>query len=105
MPQFTAYRNPNPTSRAAIPLLLDVQNELLDGIATRVVVPMSPVSVHEGRSIQSLMPIVSVDGKDYVLLTPQLAGVAKSMLGKPVADLSPCRAQILAALDLLIVGF
>ena len=40
MPQFTVHRNPNPGSKAAYPLLLDVQSDLLADLGTRVVVPL-----------------------------------------------------------------
>ena len=39
MPQFSVHRNPNPDTRAAYPLLLDVQSDLIAGLRTRVVVP------------------------------------------------------------------
>ena len=38
MAQFDVYHNPNPATRKTIPYLLDVQADLLDAMATRVVV-------------------------------------------------------------------
>jgi toxin CcdB len=40
MAQFDVYLNPNTATRNVIPYLLDVQAELLDSLATRVVVPL-----------------------------------------------------------------
>jgi len=40
MAQFDVYLNPNPDTRKPIPYLLDVQTDLLDTLATRVVVPL-----------------------------------------------------------------
>ena len=40
MPQFDVYLNPNADTSKAIPYLLDVQADLLDRLATRVVVPL-----------------------------------------------------------------
>jgi toxin CcdB len=40
-----------------------------------------------------------------VMVTPQLAGIAKKQLGTQVADLSAQRNEIIAAIDLLIIGF
>ncbi|CAD5109212.1 CcdB family protein [Zestomonas carbonaria] len=102
MPQFDLYRNPNPRSRSDVPLLLDVQNGLLDSLNTRMVVPLS-----RDRSLQGiarLTPRVSIDGEDYLLLTPQMAGIASRDLGKPVGSLAHLRDEILAAIDLLITG-
>jgi toxin CcdB len=105
MTQFTAHRNRNDATKSRFPLLLDVQTDLLAGLATRVVVPLAPASA-KGRSatLKTLTPIVRVDGKDYVALIPQLAGIVARELGEPVADLSAQRPAILEALDLLFTG-
>lgn len=51
------------------------------------------------------MPIFEIAGQRYVMLTPQLAGIAKRQLGEPVAELTACRDEIIAALDWLLTGF
>lgn len=40
MTQFTDYKNKNPHTRVAVPFLLDIQNDLLSALETRVVVPL-----------------------------------------------------------------
>ena len=104
MPQFTVYRNPNPETNAAYPLLLDVQNDLIVDLNSRVVVPLCPASAMKGKLIKTLTPVFEIDGKQYAMLTPQLAGIAKKQVGAKVADLVQCRDEIIAALDLLITG-
>jgi toxin CcdB len=105
MPQFTAHRNRNPATRGRFPLLLDVQAGLLEDLGTRVVIPLVPASAEAKRSaLQTLTPLVSVEGRDYLLLTPQLAGIPSRELGPEVADLSSSRDAIVAALDFLITG-
>ena len=104
MPQFTVYRNPNPATKAAYPLLLDVQNDLIADLNTRVVVPLCPASAMKDKLIKTLTPVFEIDGKQYAMLTPQLAGIAKKQVGAKVADLAQCRDEIIAALDLLITG-
>ena len=105
MPQFTVHRNRNAATKARFPLLLDVQTDLLAGLATRVVVPLAPVTEATRRAtLRNLTPLCKVDSKDYVMTTPQLAGIATRELGPPVADLSADRQVILAALDLLFTG-
>ena len=42
-------------------------------------------------------------GQGDVMLTPQIAGNAKRQLGEPVADLTACRDEIIAALDWLFM--
>jgi len=41
MPQFTVCRNKNPQTSSAVPFLLDVQNDLLSDLETRVVVSIA----------------------------------------------------------------
>lgn len=104
MTQFAVHRNPNPDTRATYPLLLDVQCDLIADLRTRVVVPMCPASVMKGKLIKTLMPVFEIDGKQYAMLTPQLAGVSTKQVGSKVADLAHGREEIMAALDLLITG-
>lgn len=104
MPQFGVHRNPNPDTRAAYPLLLDVQSDLIAGLRTRVVVPLCPAPAMKGKLITKLMPVFEIDGKQYAMLTPQLAGVSNRQVGAKVADLAQRRDEIIAALDLLITG-
>jgi toxin CcdB len=54
--------------------------------------------------VKTLMPVVEVAGEPYAVLTPQLAGIARKQLGEQVASLAAHRAEIVAALDLLIAG-
>ncbi len=104
MSQFAVHRNPNPATRAAIPLLLDVQSELLDTLDTRVVIPLYvPAAVQDGV-IAMLMPGIEVDGKSYIAVTPELAGISRKSLGAEVSNVSHRRYDIVAALDLLLTG-
>jgi toxin CcdB len=104
MPQFAVHRNPNPATRKTIPLLMDVQSDLLDTLGTRVVVPLyAPAALQEGI-VGTLMPRIEVDGKEYVAVTSELAGIPRKSLGKQVADMSHRRYDIVAALDLLLTG-
>ncbi len=105
MPQFTVHRNRNAATRSRYPLLLNIQSDLLAELGTRVVVPMTPApAVARRAAMRTLTPVLVVDDKDYLLMTPQLAGVANRDLGPPVADLSGQRPAVLAALDLLFTG-
>ena len=104
MAQFDVYRNANSASRARIPYLLDVQSDLLDSLATRVVVPLCKPGVLKGRLAERLNPLFEVEGKEVAMLTPELAGVPTKALGEPIGNLSSRRGAIIAALDLVITG-
>lgn len=104
MAQFTVYRNTSSANKDTVPYLLNVQSDLLDDLETRVVIPLYPASVLKGKSFRTLTPIFEIEGNEYIMLTPQLAGISKKLLGSIVVDLSEKRSEIIAALDLLITG-
>jgi toxin CcdB len=104
MPQFTVPRNTNPATKAAVPYLLNVQSDLIEDLGTRVAVPLYPATAMKGKTIRTLTPIFEIDGKPYVMMTPQLAGIPKKLLGVSVTELSAKRDEIISALDFLITG-
>lgn len=56
MAQFDVYRNPNPATRGDLPYLLDVQSDLMAGLATR--------KVATAMTIQTLTPqVAGIPGK------------------------------------------
>jgi toxin CcdB len=104
MAQFDVYRNANPAARARIPLLLDVQADLLRSLATRIVVPLCGPQVLGGKPAERLNPEFEVGGRKLVMLTPELAGIPRKALGERVANLAGERGAIIAALDLAFTG-
>ncbi|HSX85015.1 MAG TPA: CcdB family protein [Cellvibrio sp.] len=104
MSQFHAFKNLNPANQH-IPYLLDVQNDLLEGLDTRMVIPLIRESSFRGSGITTLTPKVNINGESLLLLTPQMAGVSRQLLTEEVSDLSDFRYEILAAINLLIEGF
>jgi toxin CcdB len=103
MAQFDVYENPNPASRKNIPFLLDVQTDLLDNLATRVVVPLvtSAAMPIPGRHLN---PAFSVGKTGVIMSTAEIAGVSVKSLGKKVCSIKQYRNEIVAALDFLITG-
>lgn len=103
MAQFDVYENPNPKTKVAFPYLLDVQNNLLDSMATRVVIPMIKIS-RANEPITRLNPVFEIDGTNVLLSTAELAGVSKNTLGAFVTSLKDNRTDIVNALDMLFTG-
>ncbi len=104
MPQFDVYRNPNPATRNRIPYLLDVQAGLLESLATRIVVPLCKPEVLAGKPAERLNPQFEIEGHKVVMLTQELAGVPRKLLGEPIRDLAAQRGPIIAALDFAFTG-
>ena len=103
MAQFDVYLNPNSSTSQAIPYLLDVQADLLDRLATRVVVPLVRAEAM-GLSASKLNPKFTVDNNLVVMSSAELAGVTHHSLGEKVVSLKVQRDEIIAALDLLFTG-
>ena len=103
MAQFDVHRNCNAHTRELYPFLLDLQTDLLERLATRVVAPLAAAD-GVGPPIRLLNPVFEVDGVAVVLSTQELAGVHRDVLGDVVTSLAEHRAEIIAALDLLFTG-
>ena len=103
MAQFDVYLNSNPDTRKTIPYLLDIQADLLDMLATRVVVPLVLAEKME-LAARQLNPQFKVKGVAVVMSTAELAGITNRSLGEKVASLKNKRDEIIAALDLLFTG-
>ncbi len=103
MAQFDVYENPNPASQKTIPFLLDVQTDLLDNLATRVVVPLvaSAAIPKPGRHLN---PAFSIGETGVIMSTAEIAGVSIKSLGKRVCSIKEYRDKIVAAIDFMITG-
>jgi len=104
MAQFDIYHNPNEETNQMVPYLLDVQTDLLDGLATRVVVPLIAASAM-GKAIRHLNPQFQIRDASVFMSTAELAGVPMRAIGEKVGSLKEQRDEIIAALDFLFIGF
>ena len=104
MAQFIIYQNKNSQSKKEFPLLLDIQTNLLDALQTTVVVPLKKLESNKDKVLTQLTPTLTIEGTEYLLLTPQLAGIQRKELGKAIADVGYARIDILNALDFLLTG-
>ena len=99
MVRFDVYRNPS-KNRSSIPFLMDVQSNVISGLATRIVIPMRLLSTVESDSLPGdIFPIQVVEGESYFLDTPQLGAIPAQELTVPVLGVIVDRFKIVAALD------
>ena len=105
MAQFRIYRNLSSGASRGIPFLLDVQTDLLQGLATRLVVPLYRRSAYTGSLMAGLMPTFELGGEPCIAVLPEMAAVSAKCLGAEVADAAARCSDLLSALDLLISGF
>jgi toxin CcdB len=105
MARFDVY--PNPGAHASTtPYLLDVQSNLLDGLDSRMVIPLRSLDQFAKVKLPiRLTPVLNILGKDYLLETPKMAAVPQRILKGCVASLGDEQANISAALDFLFQGY
>ncbi|MFZ2890172.1 CcdB family protein [Sulfuricurvum sp.] len=101
MAQFDVYRNINPSTSEELPYLIDIQAQLLNHLSTCVVIPFST----KAKALKHLNPIFVIEEKNVVLMTQEMAGIERALLGERVVSLSGKRSEIIGAVDFLISGF
>ncbi len=104
MARFDIYSNPYAPERSHTPYVLDIQNDHLGPLATRVVIPLRTAK-SMGVLAPSLNPTITVDGKTVILDTTALAPVPAIMLKRPVADARRWHAEVADALDTLFGAY
>ncbi len=100
MAKFDIYSS----SSANAAFLIDLQDEIIDNLSTRVVAPLVSVDV-VSKQIKILNPLISVNGEEYLLMTHLLAAVPVSVLKMKIASALSQRDEIIASLDFLFTGF
>lgn len=104
MARFDVYANPDAVDRAVIPFMLDVQNEFLGVLQTRVVVPLYASSRFHAR-VRHLNPEFEVAGKMVVMDSASIGAVPLTELRRPVDNLAARQMEIQDALDSLFGSY
>ena len=104
MARFDVYANPVAAERKLTPYFVDLQNNHIDHLATRVVVPLRR-EVAFGPRARNLNPLCSFGSDNVAMNTAALGAVPGSELRKPIAHLGAHRAEVQAALDTLFGAY
>jgi len=102
MAQFDLYQNKE--SNPAYPLLVDIQHELLETLSTRLIVPLTPRTLYEGKAPQTICPVIHLDQGDFILMPQYMSSMPTQSLGQHIGSLNTFRDDIIRAVDLLITG-
>ena len=101
MAQFDVYENINEKTNKQIPFLLDIQNDILKNLSSRVVIPL----VISKEAINFLNPHFIINEIDVILSTAELASIPMEILGGKICSLKDRREEIIGAVDFLVMGF
>ncbi len=103
MQQFSLYQNQSDHNHA-YPFLVDIQNDLLQSLTTRLLIPLTPRHLFHGKVPTSLCPLVQLEQGEFILMTQYMSSIPASTLTSPVGSLEAFRTPIIQAVDLLITG-
>ncbi len=101
MAQFDVYINENNQTNQRVPYLLDVQNDILKSLNTRVVIPL----VRDLKGVQGLTKEFIINDEKVYLTTAQMGAVVISELKQKVISLENEKEEIKNSIDFLIYGF
>lgn len=108
MKQFNLYANEDKDTSQAYPYFVDVQNNMLDSLKSRVVIPIILLEKSKTPRTnlypQNLCPVIEIGHKKCVLMTHQMTSVSVQMLKSEEGSLSKYRDEIVAAIDFLVTG-
>ena len=105
MARFDACPNPGQHAKTTR-FLLGVQSDLLDGLDSRMVIPLRAlVDFPKVNLPQRLIPLLTIAGVFFLLETPKMGAVSRSLVKSPVASMTDKQSQITYALDFLFQGF
>lgn len=104
MAQFDVYANPSKKSKSYYPYLIDVQNNYISELDTRIVIPLGKASYFENEIMTKLQIKVTYENQELILMTPQISSIPRSSLKEPVGSLQHLQQEIINALDFAITG-
>jgi toxin CcdB len=100
MARFDVFSFPQGGGR----LVVDVQADLLEGLTTRMVVPLVSVA-SAPAALNRLNPKFVIESETYVFLVQYATSVPEGQLKNPIGNLRGETDAMTSALDMLFQGF
>lgn len=90
----------------SVPLVVDIQADLLSDLASCVVIPLIPETKAKKEALPRLKPVIDIEGKTYVLMTTDIGTLPRHTLGKHICNIESTHRDIITeAVDFLFQGF
>ncbi len=87
MAQFDVYVNSSKYTKNTYPFILDIQNELIEDITTRIVVPLGMAKKFSNEEMKGLTPRVEFEGTELLIMIPQIGSMPARALKEPIGTL------------------
>lgn len=100
--QHELFANPDRRARAVYPLVVVLQADVVEG-DTLVVAPLTTTAIVPNPPTR-VLPLVTHDNRDYVVIMRLIGVLPTRRLGQPVGSIDRYRDDITRALDFLFFG-
>lgn len=103
MAQYDVFTNPSSTASDGIPYVVVIQSDLLDGLATRLTIPLAVLDVGT-RVPTALCPVIVVKGQRLHALAHYAAPLPAKLLKRPVDNVAAQASSLVSAMDVVLSG-
>jgi toxin CcdB len=103
MAQYDVFINPSNSAATGIPYVVVIQSDLLDGLATRLAVPLA-IPDATAKVPTALCPIIVVKGKRLHALAHFVAPLPFKLLKRPVDNVAAQASALTYAIDAVLSG-
>lgn len=103
MAQYDVFNNPSGSASDGIPYVVVVQSDLLDGLATRLTIPLALLD-GSAKVPTALCPVIVVKGRRMHALAHYTAPLPAKLLRRPVDNVASQASALVSALDAVLSG-
>ena len=103
MPQYDVFPNPSRSAADGIPYVVVIQSDLLDGLATRLAMPLAELNI-SGKVPTALCPVITVNGQRLHALAHYAAPLPAKLLRRAVDNVAKQGRALVAAIDAVLSG-
>jgi toxin CcdB len=103
MAQYDVFANPSSSSAQGIPYVVVIQSDLLEGLATRLTIPLAVLDVAT-KVPTALCPVIAVKGRRLHALAHYAAPLPAKLLRRPVDNVATQASALVSALDAVMSG-
>jgi toxin CcdB len=101
MAQYDVFTNPSGNATDGIPYVVVVQSDLLDGLATRLTMPLAVLDIAK-KVPTALCPVILVKGQRLHALAHYAAPLPAKALKRPVENVASQASALVSALDAVL---
>ncbi len=103
MAQYDVFTNPSSSSAEGIRYVVVIQSDLLDGLPTRLTIPLAVIDVAT-KVPTALCPVIVVKSERLHALAHYAAPLPAKLLRRPVDNVAAQSSALVSAMDAVLSG-